>query len=335
MKKITIVGISDVSASIGLCLRKAGIKNTEIVGTSASRKILRQAKDLGVIDVADTDESSAVKGSGLIILDLPLSETQDFLESVGTKISSGAVVTDLLPVKSKIQEWAKNNLPENVSFIGGHPLVNHNQSSHDSINLISLDEIDYVLVPSINSSESALNTVVRMVETLGAKPLFMDAFEHDSYSLGVALLPQLTSFASVSSASNSPGWNDISKFAGEYFQQMATLASNDPEHVMDLVKQNPAVTTVWLQKIIDVLLKYKENIDKSNFEELFDDLINSWEDRAKWEQGVEDSPNKNDIPAVKTTMTSMLVGGRIAEKMSKMESAQEKPKWKYFKRSKK
>ena len=104
---------------------------------------------------------------------------------------------------------------------------------------------------------------------------------------------------------------------------------------MDLVKQNPAVTTVWLQKIIDVLLKYKENIDKSNFEELFDDLINSWEDRAKWEQGVEDSPNKNDIPAVKTTMTSMLVGGRIAEKMSKMESAQEKPKWKYFKRSKK
>ena len=190
-------------------------------------------------------------------------------------------------------------------------------------------------MPSINSSESALNTVVRMVETLGAKPLFMDAFEHDSYSLGVTLLPQLTSFASVSSASNSPGWNDISKFAGEYFQQMATLASNDPEHVMDLVKQNPAVTTVWLQKIIDVLLKYKENIDKSNFEELFDDLINSGEDRAKWEQGVEDSPNKNDIPAVKTTMTSMLVGGRIAEKMSKMESAQEKPKWKYFKRSKK
>ena len=335
MKKITIVGISDISASIGLCLRKAGIKNTEIVGTSASRKILRQAKDLGVIDVADSDESSAVKGSGLIILDLPLSQTQDFLESFGPTISNGAVVTDLLPVKSKIEEWAKSYLPKKVTFVGGHPLVNHNQISNDSLNLISLDDIDYVLVPSINSSESGVNTVVRMVERLGAKPLFMDAFEHDSYSLGVTLLPQLTSFASVSSASNSPGWNDISKFAGEYFQQMSILASNDPEHIMDLINQNPEVTTVWLQKIIDVLSKYKENIDKSNFEELFDDLIKAWEDKAKWEQGVEDISNKNETPTVKTTMASMFVGGRIAEKMSKMESAQEKPKWKYFKRSKK
>ena len=68
---------------------------------------------------------------------------------------------------------------------------------------------------------------------------------------------------------------------------------------------------------------------------MFDDLIKAWEDKAKWEQGVEDIPNKNETPTVKTTMTSMLVGGRIAEKMSKMESSQEKPKWKYFKRSKK
>ena len=334
MKKITIVGISDISASIGLSLRKGGIKNTEIVGTAASRKVLRQAKDIGVIDVANSDISSAVKDSGLIILDLPLSETQDLLESIGTIISGGAVVTDLLPVKSKIEEWAKKYLPKNVTFVGGHSLVNHNQSDNDSVSPISLQDTFYVLVPSIDSSESGVNTVVRMVEALGAKPLFMDSFEHDSYSLGVTLLPQLTSFASVSSASNSPGWNDISKFAGEYFQQISLLASNDPEHVMDLINQNPKVTSIWLEKIINILLKYKENIDKNNLEELFHDLIKSWENKAKWEQGVEDTPNKLDTPPIKTTMTSMLVGGRIAEKISKMESAREKPKWKYFKRSK-
>ena len=334
MKKITIVGMSDISASIGFYLRKSRIKNTEIVGTAASRKVLRHAKDIGAIDVANTDEYSAIKDSGLIILDLPLSQTQDFLESIAETISGGAVVTDLLPVKSKIEEWAKNYLPENVTFVGGHPLVDHNKQIYDELNLISFNDVDYVLVPSINSSEIAVNTVVKMVESLGGKPLFMDSFEHDSYSLGVTLLPQLTSFASVASASNSPGWNDISKFSGEYFKQISMLASNDPENLMDLIKQNPKMAQIWLQKLIDVLSEYKENIDKSNFEKLFDDLIKAWEDKAKLEQGVEVIPNNKPTPVLKTTMTSMFVGGRIAEKMSKMESAQDKPKWKYFKRSK-
>ena len=43
---------------------------------------MRQAKDLGVIDVADTDESSAVKGSGLIILDLPLQFNSPAMEKL-------------------------------------------------------------------------------------------------------------------------------------------------------------------------------------------------------------------------------------------------------------
>ena len=47
----------------------------------------------------------------------------------------------------------------------------------------------YCLMPLPTASSDALNRVIFLVESLGAKPLFIDPYEHDSFYAAVSGLP--------------------------------------------------------------------------------------------------------------------------------------------------
>ena len=122
MGRMTIVGFGPVGASIGLGLKRAKLRDTEIVGTSRSRSALSAASKAGAVDSTTTNLRSAIIGAQLVVLDVPLSETKEMLEAIGPILEGGCVVTDTGATKVRVMEWAEECLPKGISFVGGHPL---------------------------------------------------------------------------------------------------------------------------------------------------------------------------------------------------------------------
>ena len=53
----------------------------------------------------------------------PLNAMKDVMEIIGPGLEDGCLVTDTAGIKVPVMEWAKECLPDRVTFVGGHPIV--------------------------------------------------------------------------------------------------------------------------------------------------------------------------------------------------------------------
>ena len=334
MERITIIGMSPLGASIGLALMRARLRNTEIIGTSVDRNSLTKAAKMGAMDKAISNVRSAVEGAQLIIIDTPLTETRDALELVGGAAPDDCVVTDTGAAKVRVIEWAQQALPPNVSFVGGHPLTKNALTSLDDASASALDGVDYCLIPSPNADGEALRTVVGLVERLGAKPLFLDAKEHDSYAAAMTYLPIVVSSAFVTATTQAEGWREMHRLAASEFAEVSRYAGNDPLDSEVASRASPDELVLWLDKMIATLYSYRNQI-KEDSDGLLDAFIKAWEARARWEANAVVSSDAPGLPSAGDSMASAFLGDRLAKRMRELggKEAPEK-KFKYFRRDK-
>ena len=317
MERITIVGMSPVGASIGLALMRARLTNTEIIGTSGDRNALTAAAKMGAMDKSISNIRGAVEGAQLVILDVPLTETRDAMEVVGEGVSDGCTVTDTGAAKVRAIEWARDALPKNVSFVGGHPLIKSPLASLEDATATLFDGADYCIIPSPDAGGEAVRTVVGLVERLGAKPLFLDPKEHDSYAAAMNYLPLVVSAAFVTTASEADGWREMHRLAASEFQELAQYAGGDPLDNEIASRASPDELVHWLDQMITTLYRYRNQI-KENSDDLLDSFVKAWEAHARWQADavVPDDPHK--LPTAGMSMASAFFGERLAGRMRAM-----------------
>ena len=335
MERITIVGMGPIGASIGLALKRAQLRNTEVVGSSGDRQTLMAVSKMGAVDETTGNLRSAVDGARLLILDTPLTDTRDLLEALGPVLEDGCVVTDTSSTKIRVIEWAEQFLPRGIAFVGGNPLVKSSLNSLEDADPDIFRGIDYCIIPAKSANQQAVRTTVDMVEALGAKPLFLDAHEHDSYSTAMAYLPMVVSAAFVTATAGSNGWREMHRLAASEFRELSHLASNDPQDNEVASRANPEALVHWLDRMITELYAYRNQI-KDGSEELLDSFIKAWEARARWEANVVVEDEEGDrLPSSGEVIAMGLVGGRMVDRYRQMKGDQEKKKktWKYLKTS--
>lgn len=329
MERITIIGMGPVGASIGLALRQARLSNTEIVGTDADREALSRASKAGAVEKAIGNLRSAVEGAQLVIMDTSLTDTKELLEVLGTDLADGCVVTDTGPLKMRVMEWAENSLSKGVSFVGGHPLLKKPVKDMKDGDATLFQGAHYCVIPSRSADQASVKTVVSLVETLGAKPFFLDASEHDSFSVAMSLLPTVLSAAYVTSTSRSGSWREMSRLASTEFELASHLATTDPQDSELACLANPDALVHWIDQLITELYAYRNYI-KDKSDKLLESFIQAWEARGKWEVGVTDEDaSRPNIPSLGQSMATMLVGERLVERHRQMTSEKKQSKWKY------
>ncbi len=334
MERITIIGMSPLGASIGLALMRARLPNTEIIGTSVDRHSLTTAAKMGAMDKAISNVRNAVEGAQLIIIDTPLNETRDALGLVGGTATDGCVVTDTGPAKVRVLEWAQQALPPNVSFVGGHPLTKNPLASLDDASASVLEGVDYCIIPSSNAEGEALRTVVGLVERLGAKPLFLDAKEHDSYAAAMTYLPIVLSSAFVTATTQADGWREMHRLAASEFAEVSRYAGNDPLDSEVASRASPEELVHWLDQMIATLYSYRNQI-KEDSSGLLDAFIKAWEARARWEADAVLSSDAPGLPSAGESMASAFLGDRLTKRMREMTGKEEpKKKFQYLRRDK-
>ena len=329
MDRITIVGIGPIGASMGLGLKRSDLRNTEIVGTSGDRNALSEAAKMGAVDSTTRNLRSAVRGAELVILDAPLSETRELLEALGPILDDGCVVTDTGTTKIRVMDWADEYLPKGISFVGGHPLPKKPLNSMSEADPSVFDGIEYCVIPAVSASRGSVRTVVALVEKLGARTVFLDPHEHDSYAAAMMYLPVVLSSAFVTATAGSNAWREMHRLAAFDFADFSRLASNDPEDNEVASLANPDALVHWLDEIIAELYSYR-NLIKDRSPELLDTFIKAWEARARWEANVVLEDDETKIQ--RRSMASFVVGERIAERFDRVSSDDKKNSWKYSKK---
>lgn len=212
--RIAIIGLGSVGASIGLALRKAR-QDLVIVGTDRDAELAGRMLKLGAVDRLERRPALACQEAGLVILAEPLQDMAAIMEGIAHALLPGCVVTDIAPLKTDVMRWAQELLPDNVSFVGGHPLIVAEAGNQPHAELFA--GIEYCLVPAPNAGAQAVEVVSGLVALLGARPYFLDAAEHDGLMAAVEGLPHLLQLALMAALSEAGSWRENQRAAGRAF----------------------------------------------------------------------------------------------------------------------
>ena len=209
--KITIIGLGVIGASIGLGLqREPG--NFEIVGHDRDADNTARARDRKAIHRTDWNLHNACEGAELIVLNLSLPELEENLPHIREDLRPETLLFAVTNVMQPAVELARKLLPPETHFVAAHPILT-GIGAPLTVRTDLFDEVTFGLAAGHQTDPTAVQLASDFVERLGAKPLFVDAQEHDGIIAGVEHLPQLLATILMRSSADSPGWREARRLA--------------------------------------------------------------------------------------------------------------------------
>lgn len=332
---ITIIGLGIIGSSIGMALKESE-GNFELVGHDREPSVSSKARKLNAVDKTTWNLINATEGADMIILAIPVSATRGTLEAIVPYLKEGCLIIDTASVKQPVLEWAEELLPETVAFVGGDPIVQisaaeSGKSGPDLASKTLFQNRIFCLCPSIHTPPEAVQLASDLVSTLGAQPYFLDAAEHDGLVAGVEHLPLALSAGLLSTVTQSSGWREMRKVAGDTFMRASDLSGTEADALRETSLANADNMIRWVDDAIRRLYELRNAIrdsDEEYLDDLFTDVVASREqwiiDRAKGFIG-EDLPSAPEAPSYWKSLFGM-GGGMFRRRGEDKDSDKDKRK---------
>jgi prephenate dehydrogenase len=198
--RVAVLGTGLIGGSFALAARAAlaGTPRASVVGWDKP-EVLQRARALRVVDEAQADLGAAVAGADLVYVALPVGLTIERLPEIARHAAAGALVTDAASTKRLVCETAEQCFTGAALFLGGHPMAGHESSGIDAADAALFRGAKYALIGEAASAagrkDARVSKFLLLLETIGARPLWMDAVTHDRAAAVVSHLPQLLSVA--------------------------------------------------------------------------------------------------------------------------------------------
>lgn len=200
ISRVSILGTGLIGGSFALALRKY---TTDIHITGWDRAdVAHEAQGRHVVDESHYGRiGDAVSDADLVYIALPIGVTLDLLPEIARHAPPHALVTDACSTKARIVEAAAQHFPESGGplFLGGHPMAGREQSGIAHADASLFHHAPYALLgPSDGERDPRVSAFAKILEKIGARPLWLGAQQHD-YAVGlVSHLPQLAAVALAS-----------------------------------------------------------------------------------------------------------------------------------------
>lgn len=286
--QITIVGLGQIGASVGLALgkRRSDIRR---VGHDKSTEIGKKAQQIGAVDEVKFNLPVSVREANIVLLSLPVNEVRATLEVIAQDLREGAVVLCIAPVQASVAEWARELLPAGRYFVGLAPAINPMYLHRIDLGVDAAEEDlfeDGVVMLSTLAGvpEQAVKVATDFIETLGATPLFGDMPEMDGLMASTHLVPQLVAAALLNAIVGQPGWREGRKMAGRPFAALTSaLAYQDEIHSLgEAALHNRENIARVLDVVIGSLQGMRTDIADGSREDVFERLELALEGRRRW-----------------------------------------------------
>jgi len=234
-------------------------------------------------------------------------------------------VTDVCSTKAEVMRWAAEYLPENVHFVGGHPMAGREKSGPEAASASLFEGATWAVTPSPRADERAVQAVLGLIEALGAIPLYIDPAEHDQYAAAVSHVPLLASVALFRMVRDSQGWEDAALLAGPGFRDVTRLASGDPTMARDIMLTNREAVIHWIGRLQQELSTIRAALEAGP-EPIYDLFKSTQLDRDTFIQNPPQRrrPEGIEPPSARDAIGRMFVGGlydRIKETTERLPTA--------------
>ena len=227
--QITIVGLGLIGASMGLALRARHGNKITVIGYDSAQDAHNNASRIGAVDRSEWNLDDAVRGSEVVILAAPPNAVYDIFEACAPHFERGATIIDTSTSKRAITDWAEDLLPSTVDFVGIDPLIGAGFNGQKDAHQALFEAKRIAVMPAVDTKEAAIKRTIGLIEDMGARAVFMDIDEHDSFSAAVNGLPLVVAASLLSVASTSPSWREIHRFVGSNAWIPQVLAGEYPE----------------------------------------------------------------------------------------------------------
>lgn len=265
--QITIVGLNLVGTSIALALKATG-KEITITGHDPESDNLKRAKELKAIDKTHWNLISACDDAQVILLDLPLGETEKTIKALAPNIKPGALIMDTTVVKRQVMATAAKVLPEGLAFVGSH-VVSHKllaSTAEPSADLLK-DATVFLVAPDGIAAET-INLATTLVEAVGATPRFIDAEEHDGLVAATFGLPMVEALTTFRTIADPAGLQERYKSMGAELYALGALLGATPEETAELIRTNADLVVPWLDRYTERLIEVRDVLAEGNREAL-------------------------------------------------------------------
>lgn len=267
-KHIAIVGVGLIGGSFALAVRRAGL--CERITGWDRKDVLDQALARGVIDgVENAFESGGVSDADLVYLAAPVGVILSFLRTRANSLKPGAIVTDAGSTKRDICRAAREALPREVSFIGGHPMAGSERTGVEFADADLFRRAAYALVPGDGANSDAVRAVAEAVKSVGAIPIALTAEQHDRIAARISHSPQLISTALALAVARTSDAQALS-LVGSGVLEMTRLAESRWSVWEDICRTNADEITSALDEAIAEMEAVRVAISSGDFSSVGD-----------------------------------------------------------------
>lgn len=271
IQQITILGTGLIGGSIALAFKRRGIR---VVGWDRN-EALAKAQQLGMVDKAEADPLDACKGSEVVVLATPVGGIIDLIERVGPLLPESTLLTDVGSTKVEIMARAHAVFGDAATrrFLGGHPMAGKERSGIEHADPQIFTGATWLFINNRNSAAAhpLAADFVHLIESIGARPIFMAAEEHDRLCAWISHLPQMVATALASALLDEAAENPaVHEIGGRALREMTRIASSPYSMWRDIAHTNTENIAEAIHKLEQRLAHIRENLKTPELRAEFD-----------------------------------------------------------------
>lgn len=184
-ERIGIVGLGLIGGSIALRARARG---AWVTGFDLDPAATAQAMERAAVDRLEPSLDALAGNCDMLVIALPLAAAADALEELGSRAAPGpTLVIDVASVKAPLARFSGSL----AGYIGTHPMAGRERAGLASADPELFENATWAHVPHANATLIA--RVRAFIGAMGARPLAIEALEHDTIVAATSHLPQAIS----------------------------------------------------------------------------------------------------------------------------------------------
>ena len=273
IQRVAILGTGLIGGSFAHALRKY-TPDIHIAGWDRAEVAL-EARKAGAIDDAFFEAlDPAIRRADLIYIALPIGMTLDILPELAQHAPPHALVTDAGSTKMRIWQAASELFVEEVGpiFLAGHPMAGRELSGFANSDANLFQHTSYALVGRADDThDPRVLAFLKILEKIGARPLWLGAQQHD-YAVALAShLPQLAAVALGSFLYDHLDENGLPiTLAGPGLRDTLRLAGSPYSTWRDIVLTNRDVLSAALDLLARRIEDLRERLGSRDLEADFE-----------------------------------------------------------------
>ncbi|MCL2310075.1 MAG: prephenate dehydrogenase/arogenate dehydrogenase family protein [Proteobacteria bacterium] len=291
VNKLIIFGVGLIGGSCALAL-KARNAVGKVVGIGRTRANLDDALRGNMIDRAytlDEDWTLELRDADVVLLAVPVAQMEGLLKRILPAVSRDTVITDAGSTKQDVVAAARSaysSCPKAAfaRFVPAHPIAGTEHSGAAAAFATLYENKHVIVAPLAETDADAVQKVVAMWQTCGARTLTMPPEQHDRIFAAVSHLPHLLAFALVAELAGRPEAETFFMHAGSGFRDFTRIAGSSPEMWRDIALANRDALLEELDRYQTHLNHMRDELKRDDGAALEARMKRASEARRHWEK---------------------------------------------------